>query len=273
MGRECEQCPSAGGLVGPYSHPRRSWEGSELNQTKDAAGQEDQPVQAQCSDPARCCLQVHPHMHPHEDAWHATKEVSRPSVAVALKNRNIMPHNMEANGCEMMRRNMHNAFLLPTQKRSFQHTLETILAKRLIMRHENYYIIPTCDHTCIIRSQTFHNVPTHGLSNPTLTCQIAISEKTLGQKVNLQKFSDVLQVAQPLSKTSRFCTRNPHGEFEVFRATNRKRNSSLLPHNVKCFTAICFQQFNCLYATFRPQHGKQSPNWKTGPSKCCRRNN
>ena len=116
MGRGCEQCPSAVGLVGPYSHPRRSWEDSELNQIKDAAGQEDQPVQAQCSDPARCCLQVHPHMRPHEDAWHATKKALRPSVAVALKNRNIIPHNMEANGCEMMTQNTHNAFLLPNPK-------------------------------------------------------------------------------------------------------------------------------------------------------------
>lgn len=36
-------------------------------------------------------------------------------------------------------------------------------------------------------SQVIHNVPTHGLANPTLTCQTAISEKTLGQKINLEK--------------------------------------------------------------------------------------
>jgi len=55
-------------------------------------------------------------MRPHEDAWHATKKALRPSVAVALKNRNIIPHNMEANGCEMMTQNTHNAFLLPNPK-------------------------------------------------------------------------------------------------------------------------------------------------------------
>lgn len=121
-------------------------------------------------------------------------------------------------------------------------------------------------------SQAFHNVPTHGLSNPTLTCQTAISEKTLGQKINLEKkLWCVTGRAAFIKNISVLCNRDRRmGEFEAFRATNREGNNSLLPHNAKCFTAICFQQFSACHLSSAKR--TELSNWKTGPSKCCRIN-
>ena len=101
--------------------------------------------------------------------------------------------------------------------------------------------------------------------------------KDPGSKNKLgKKNCDALQVAQPLSKTSRFCVTETAAWVNLKLSERQTANATtpdfLTMQNV-LYTAICFQQFNCLHVTFCLQNGlTELSKWKTGPSKCCRIN-